>query len=277
MFCPSGHCLCRTLQGQSTQVWNDLQDAEKYGTPYHEDTVTQSLALHLNRYHPAENRVHIFGRAAKSKNGSDFIWLFFDHSLHRYFPVAVQAKRLYPNGRYDAFKTHQVDKIRSYAAVIGGVPIYLVYHYPKALPGLWKGWHHGRPAWPVRGLDYPRDLGLVYVHADHVVGIKDGKLVPDDIAPHCFPMWTPFCQCHGIGHSDPLEAFWINLIGLMRASDPRETPDGPAEPHPMLRSWMSGEEVRDEGLMDVLRLYDIVDVQGFSPSFVMGTTIGGPR
>ena len=28
MFCPSGHCLCRTLQSESTRIWNDLQDAE---------------------------------------------------------------------------------------------------------------------------------------------------------------------------------------------------------------------------------------------------------
>ncbi len=277
MFCPSGHCLCRTLQNQSTQVWNDLQDAEMLGTPYHEDTVTQSLALDLNRQHPAENRVHVFGRAAESKNGSDFIWLFFDKALHRYIPVAVQSKRLYPSGRYDAFKAHQVNKIRKYAAVIGGVPIYLFYNYPVMVPALWKVWSHGRPSWPLGVLDYQRDLGLIYLHADNAVGIKDGKLGPDDIALHCFPMWTPFCRCHPSSSSDPLHNIWVRLSGVEGAEQPREGRDGPVETHSLLRSWMSGDEVRDEGLMDVLRLFEFADDQGFSPSFVIGTTIGGDR
>jgi len=275
MFCPSGHCLCRTLQTQSTQVWNDLQDAEMLGTPYHEDTVTQSLALHLNRQHPADNRVHIFGRAAESKNGSDFIWLFFEPSLSRYFPVAVQAKRLYPSGRYDAFKAHQVDKIRKYAHVIGGVPIYLTYNFPEMVPGLWKVWSHGRPTWPVHILDYQRDLGLSYVHADHVVGIKDGKLSPSDIASHCFPMWTPFCQCRASSSGDPLNDLWLRFSVSAEGEEPSAARQGPMDTHPLLRSWKSGEEVRDEGLMDVLRMYEFADGEGFSPSFVLGTTIGG--
>ena len=55
--------------------------------PYHEDTVTQSMALHLNRWHPGENRVHVFGRIAEEKNGSDFSG-FFDH-----FPISPEQPR----------------------------------------------------------------------------------------------------------------------------------------------------------------------------------------
>ncbi len=276
MFCRSGHCLCRTLQTQSTQVWNDLQDAVMLGSPYHEDTVTQSLALHLNRHHPAENRVHIFtGPRKESRNGSDFIWLLFDLSLSRYFPLAVQAKRLYPSGRYDAFKAHQVGKISTYAKIIGGFPIYLLYNYPPMVAGLWKIWSSRRPDWPITALDYPRDLGLTYVHADLVSGIGDGKLDPSDIAATCFPMWTPFCHCHATSSDDPLENIWEAFTSW---SKPIETmPDGPQETPQLLMQWKQGGEVSEDGLRDVMRLPVGKGDEGFAPSFMLGTTLGGLR
>ena len=179
MYCPYGHSLCRTLQGQSRQVWNDLQDAETLGVPYHENTITQLLALHLNRFHPRENQVYIFDQNTEGRNGSDFLWLFFDRNLSLYFPVAVQAKRLYPCGRYKAFKSDQVGKIKRYAHKIDGQAIYLTYNYPCVSSSLWKVWVNLRPS---RSLDYQRDLGLLYCYANDVENVHDRKLKPADFA-----------------------------------------------------------------------------------------------
>ena len=125
MFCPSGHCLCRTLQSESTRIWNDLQDAETLNSPIHEDTITQMLALNLNRQHGGQNRVHLFGRAEEAQNGSDFLWLFFSSDLARHFRVAVQAKRLYPGGKYGAFKTAQALTMYAYARSISAASVYV--------------------------------------------------------------------------------------------------------------------------------------------------------
>ena len=260
------------MQTRSRQIWDDLQDSEILQSPYHEDTVTQSLALHLNRQHSAENRVHVFGKTTEGKNGSDFIWIFFDQGLSRYFPVAVQAKRLYENGLYRAFKAHQVKKIRRYARVAGALPIYLTYNYPKIVPGLWRVWHYGRPAWPVRTLDYQRDLGLIYFHAERVIHIADGQLSPSDIAQTGLPMWTAFCRCADSCTGDALSDLRKALIAQSEDADTsygvlNETP-------PLLRSWKTGEEVREEELKNLLRLDEIADDQGFDPSFLLGTTLG---
>lgn len=260
------------MQASSRQTWDDLQDSEILKSPYHEDTVTQSLALHLNRQHPAENRVHIFGQKTEGKNGSDFIWIFFDHSLSRYFPVAVQAKRLYGNGRYRAFKADQVKKIRRYSRVAGALPIYLTYNYPRIVGGLWRAWGYRRPVWPVGTLDYQRDLGLIYFHADHVTHIADGQLSPSDVAQTGLPMWTAFCSCAESCTGDALRDLREALIAQSVDTD---TPySGLDETPPLLRSWISGEEVREAELMEYLHLRETADQQSFVPSFLLGTTLG---
>ena len=272
MYCPSGHCLCRTMQARSRQVWDDLQDAEALGTPYHEDTVTQSLALHLNRYHPGENRVHVFTRSKEGKNGSDFIWIFFDHDLRRYFYIAVQAKRLYKNGRYDAFKVDQVKKIRRYAQVAGALPIYLTYNYPPVLRGLWAEWRQRRRQWPIRALDYQRDLGLIYFHVRYAENVQDGQLSANDIAQSGRPMWSVFCTCNSACTGDALKDLREALIAQ---ADDADTPGGVLhETPPALRTWKSGETVQEQQLLEPFGLHERAPEHGFSPSFMLGTTLG---
>ena len=114
MFCPSGHCLCRTVRSESTRIWNDLQDAETLNSLIHEDTITQTFALTLNRQHSDQSRVHVFNRTVEARNGSDFLWFSIDSNRDRFFLAAVQAKRLYRSGKYDAFKKRQVMDIIRY-------------------------------------------------------------------------------------------------------------------------------------------------------------------
>ena len=273
MYCPSGHCLCRTMQAKSRQIWDDLHDAEQLGTPYHEDTVTQSLALHLNRHHPAENRVHVFRRATEGKNGSDFIWLFFDRGLTRYFPAAVQAKRLYTSGRYEAFKADQVDRIRQYALIAGALPIYLTYNYPAIAERLWAAWQTRRRRWPVRRLDYQRDSGLIYCHADRVANVPDGQLSSNHIAQNGFPMWTVFCTCMDTFRGDALGHLHTALVAELEDAETRAEPV--QETPPALRSWISGEEVEERVLREHLYFQERVDDEGFAPSFILGTRVGG--
>lgn len=276
MYCPSGHCLCRTLQTQSAQVWNDLHDADMLGTPYHEETVTQSLALHLNRQHPAENRVHIFGRKAESKNGSDFIWLFFRRDLSRYLPVAVQAKRLYADGRYAAFKADQVRDIRLYAQSFRGLPIYLFYNHPRVALDLLSVWSEHCPDMLYRILHCQRDLGMLFVNASEVTGIRDGQLTPADIALGSKPMWVPFCQCRATRTGDPLDELAEQLRTSSTKVETRER-YGPRDTPSVLLAWMQGEQAIDADLMAALQPGDELSELGFSPSFVLGTSAWGPR
>jgi len=260
------------MQARSRKIWNNLHDAATLDTPYHEDTVTQTLALHLNRHHPAENRVHVFKRATEGKNGSDFIWLFFDCSINRYFPVAVQAKRLYADGLYGAFKANQVRKIKQYALVAGAFPIYLTYNYPQLLFGQQILRFHWPPGRSIGRLDYQRDLGLLFFHADHVANIADGQLSSSKVSRIGFPMWMPFCGCFSSRSGDPLIDLWNGFVAQSEDTDNpvfgvRGTP-------PALRSWKTGEALPEGALEEEMRVNEIAIDDNFSPSFVIGTTIG---
>ena len=271
MNCPYGHCLCRTMQARSTRVWIDLQDAARLRTPYYEDTVTQTFALHLNRNHPAENHVHVFGGNAEGKNGSDFIWIFFDDSLKRYFCVAVQAKQLYPSGRYDAFKIHQVNKIRRYAQIAGAIPLYLTYNYPRILQTPFVRMIHSKRWWPIGTLDCERDLGLIYLHADHARNIGDRQLSPSHIVQNGLPIWTAFCTCIYSRTGDHLGDLQKWLIA--QSANPDRRPDGLRETPSALRAWKTGQDVKEQDLLEILELHETTDRDGFVPSFVLGTTL----
>lgn len=276
MFCPSGHCLCRTLQTLSIQVWNDLQDAENLKTPFHEDTITQSLALHLNRQHPGKNKVHIFSRTAEGENGSDFIWLFFDPSLNRHVRVAVQAKRLYSSGKYDAFKAHQVPKITTYAKIVGGQAIYLTYNYPPvSWRSRWPFWVRAKRRLGLKWIDPPRDLGLVYLEAGHLVGIADRALTPTTIAAHGRPMWHPFCTCSNTSTGDALKDLLVRLNAVPEDEDVGEPKL--SETPSIIRRWMVGGDVDGNELRNTLRLGEVDGEGSFSPSFLLGTIVGGSR
>ncbi len=273
MYCYSGHCLCRTMQGISRHVWNELYDATVFGTPYHENTVTQSMALHLNRHHPRENRVHIFDTKAESANGSDFIWLFFDSNMSHYLPVAVQAKRIYPNGVYAAFKGHQVSKIERYARVVGAMPLFLTYNHFPVVQGLWKDWQHQRRKWRIPRLDYQRDLGLIYFHAQCVRNVVSGRLSAQDVSGFGRPMWTAFCTC--VPAADGRALFNIQEKLIASLDDDDGFVDHTREASELVHSWMSGEEVEEEQIFKEFKSHDATGDDGFSPSFLLGTTLQG--
>lgn len=270
MFCSRGHCLCRTLQNEGTRIWGDLQDADQLNIPIHEETVTQTFALELNRKHPGKNRVHIFSKAAETLNGSDFLWVFLNEGLSQYVPVAVQAKRLYPSGRYEAFKSHQVPKILSYAKSIGGSALYLTYNYPAIRRGIYKAWAKLPFTNAVRFLDHARDFSLLYFEAAKVSAVKDGALTPTDIAAYSFPMWTAFCDCSFTHQMGPLGYALSKLRGTgLPLADPEALQ--PLDTPSALRTWISEGTVRERSLEELFKID--FKPEGYNPSFLLGTVL----
>ena len=260
------------MQDMSRHVWNDLQDSTIYGTPYHEDTITQSMALQLSRHHPSNNRVHVLGRNAESRNGSDFIWLIFDDSMSHYVVIAIQAKKLFPEGEYTAFKAHQVTKIVNYAGAIGAIPLFLTYNSIPVLQNLKKSWRRQRRRWRISSLEYQRDLGLIYFHAQFAKNIKDGKLNARLVSKVGWPMWTLFCNCNQAASGRLLVNLREEVSVLIDGKD--DPPSHVRKTTKFLRLWMSGKNVREEGLLEELKMLDVADDEGFVPSFILGSTSG---
>lgn len=268
--CPLGHCLCRTVQSESARIWNDLQDAQMLNSPIHEDTITQNFALTLNRQHTGENRVHLFNRAAERQNGSDFLWLFFSGDLSRHFRVAVQAKRLYPDGTYSAFKRAQGEAMQSYAASIAAQPIYLFYNFqpPGAAPHLRFHQYHRMILMILGG---GQDFGATYVPTDLILDITTTSLSFSDIERWHIPLWIPFCNCNSGRPPDPLGGLANSFRGEV------ETTTRPIvdilETSEELFAWMSGKAAR-EGMLDEMFSPEEASSDNFTPSFICGTRLG---
>lgn len=273
MFCPSGHCLCRTIQSESTRIWNDLQDAETLNSPIHEDTVTQTFALTLNRQHGGQNRVHIFGRAEEAKNGSDFLWLFFSADGTRHFRVAVQAKRLYPDGTYNAFKVSQAKSVTSFASSIAAFPIYIFYNSIRFPRRNYSSRSMFRRHFPLHSFetDPARDIGAIYVPAGALRDLSVRKLTPKHIARKFIPLWHPFCNCDFPIPTSPLDDLAERFTYWGETLD-RDVP-GCRDTDQVLRRWMAGERMTDGQLEDALRVGTEASLDGFLPSFVVGTRL----
>ena len=272
MFCPSGFSLCRTLQLESTRIWNDLQDAETFNSPLHEDSITQTLALNFNRQHGGQNRVHLFSRAKESKNGSDFLWLFFSSDLARHFRVAVQAKRLYPSGKYDAFKKAQACTIYDYAQSISAVSVYVFYNFFPFHLGYYAFNGRRRYAYhDILGFDHGRDLGAIFVPTEDILKLSTPSLSAKDIAGTFLPLWHPFCGCDQPEARSPLDELAERFTRWGAAED-RDVPVC-QETNPQLKRWMEGGRIDEGSLEDLFRMNSVLPYEGFTPSFVMGTRI----
>jgi len=260
--CPSGHCLCRTLQEESTTIWRDLGDATSLNSPLHENSITHYLSLNLNRFNAQSVSVHTFKPAAETKNGSDFLWIIRSPDGARRIILAIQAKRIFPNGKYDSFKAHQVDKVIQYAKVIGGFGLYLTYNFDVVSPAanpLWK-------EWKLRNLVQlcflPRDAGLAMIHASDLIDGTNRILSPSIVAQHGFPAWLPFCTCTAASSlgADPLQAVSRTLVEM-------SNPDVLTDAEDFISDW-SGLDA------DIRKIIEIEhDEEAYSPDFAVIITL----
>lgn len=263
--CPSGHCLCRTLQEESTNIWRDLGDANTLNSPLHENSITHYLSLNLNRFNAQSVSVHTFKPAAETKNGSDFLWIIRSPDGARKIILAIQAKRIFPNGQYDSFSAHQVDKVIRYASVIGGFGLYLTYNFEVVNPAVNPLWGNWVFRLPLELCFLPRDAGLAMIHAsDLIVGPKR-ILSRSTVVQHGFPAWLPFCTCqdtYSLG-SDPLLAVSKTLAEMSHAGDQLDAQG-------YISDW-SGLDA------DLLKTTDIQsDDEAYSPDFAVITTLSAP-
>ena len=254
---------------ESIRIWNDLQDAETLNSPVHEDTITQTLALTLNRQHGGQSRVHLFGRTEESKNGSDFLWVFFSPDLVRHFRVAVQAKRLYPSGGYEAFKVAQAQTTDTYARSIFAASVYVFYNFMPFRRGYYS--FRGQRRCEDRRIldfDHGRDLGAIYVPTEDILKLSDRSLSARHIAGIFLPLWHPFCVCNSSKASSPLDEL-AERFTYRDETEGRDTPEC-LDTDPGLRRWMERGRTEEESIEDLFRVSSVHPSEDFTPSFVMG-------
>jgi hypothetical protein len=127
--------ICRKFQYLSAWVMDVLSEAMERKLPCSEETVTETILLKLSRYTGTDFGVNSFTKKEESINGADWeIW--FCNGTHG-ISIRLQAKRLYENGKYGAFKrgnSKQRKNLKKKAKEVGAIPLYLFYNHDRFSP-----------------------------------------------------------------------------------------------------------------------------------------------
>ena len=131
----------------ASDTWRRLGQADLLRARLGEETLTDVLILDMlphrrtnafSIYHPTKPQESLFG--------ADLL-LCIRYPSGSGRRLALQAKKLYPTGRYDALNhkdasgTRQIDKLDRFAQRWGAVPAYLLYNHVDPLPYHTPYWH----------------------------------------------------------------------------------------------------------------------------------------
>ena len=134
----------------SSDTWRRLGRAHLLGARLGEETLTDLLALEMLHFQNS-NAFRVFHptRHQESCWGADLlVWIRRRSGLSRF--LAIQAKKLYPNGSYTALNHHvspgvrQIDLLDAFAHQYRAIPLYLLYnHFDSGNPASY--WHCCKP------------------------------------------------------------------------------------------------------------------------------------
>jgi hypothetical protein len=91
---------CSSFREEACRVWEDMSEAQGLKVDRHEETITEDLLLNLARKHNKRGlELTSYSKHDEGANGADWAFWFSD-SAGKGIGARVQAKRLYPEGRY---------------------------------------------------------------------------------------------------------------------------------------------------------------------------------
>ena len=130
----------------ASDTWRRLARAHLLGARLGEETLTDLLVLEMLHFQKS-NALRVFHptRLQESCWGADLlVWIRRRNGLSQF--LAIQAKKLYPNGHYKALNHHvspgirQIDLLDTFAHQYHAIPLYLLYnHFNSGSPNSY--WH----------------------------------------------------------------------------------------------------------------------------------------
>ena len=116
-------------------IWWMLKHSREWEVRLGEETLTDLLVLRFMRFKPSHYKLFQTSKEEESRIGADLeIRLYAGEDQAAVF--AVQAKKLYPSGRYDALNARvkssgfsQIETLEKYSKNVGALPLYLLYNY----------------------------------------------------------------------------------------------------------------------------------------------------
>ena len=126
--------LCETFRKEAGTVWNRMWRARLHGMSLSEETLTECALYNIALAHQGNDIVvDLATRRREAIQGADWEWWLVSGTKGIGF--RVQAKRLFPDGRYQslfkkgAHRYQQLDKLVSASSNEGLVPLYCFFNF----------------------------------------------------------------------------------------------------------------------------------------------------
>ena len=245
----------------SEDVWARLKQSRKLVVRLGEETLTDILTLDFTRL-AGRHRVKVFQtpKLREAKTGTD-LEVSVNIGGGKAFKYAIQAKKLYPGGRYPHLKSKvgrsgrlQLDVLEHYAKTNGVLPYYLLFNYVDQVVKT-QHWHC------CQSLD-ENQLGCTLVPSWHVRRATEQRGCRTFAFLHSIPEALPFrcrfdCPCDA-RWDRKREAEGFRFESHEYANTSREAPDWWKDLERRNHEWpewLWGRENPQISMDDVRRLW----------------------
>jgi hypothetical protein len=182
------------LRREAGWIWNQKARAEALGLFLNEETITETILLHLAaQFHGGNLIVSPFTKAEETKNGAD--WEFWFVQGKRAVGLRVQAKRLFPAGNYTSWRPSGAQTKKLIANSADCFPIFAFYNDAKAFSPV-------SPICSCENYKAPSYRGCVLVPAGVAQSFKknDALTIAKNAIPwHCLLCDQPAKKASAIG------------------------------------------------------------------------------
>jgi hypothetical protein len=225
--------LCETFRWQAGQVWNRMAKAASVSITLSEEPITETALceMALARLGDSAIAITLATKPQEARHGGDWEWWLTAGSIGISF--RVQAKRLFPNGRYQSLlkpaphEYQQLETLRAAARRDGHVPLYCFFNFdhPTATFTRWDG--DCRHSYHM-----PSFWGCTLASPDGVRAAGSDRLA--DLRPYMSPWHKLVCDRARVRLPAAAKRFvrQLNRLGPAARSRGAATPD-PIEERPV--------------------------------------------
>ncbi len=209
--------LCHSFLQIADRVWREIDEADRAGLSYGEETITETILLELNRNHSVNVRIRAFSKQVEEpKNGSDWEWWIGRPGS--WLGMRIQAKKVkLPNELFHRLQTYetksmpdtQINTLIKVAAQDKLNPAYCLYVHSRKVAPLWR--NGARCSAPSMSRN---QYGCLIADALAAKSTGSNKLA--DLAHVSFPWHCLACDC--AGSSDDGGTLAENAVAALKQS-----------------------------------------------------------
>lgn len=245
----------------ASDIWRRLGQAKLFRARLGEETLTDLLVLDMLP-HRSMNAFSIY-HPTKSQE----TWIGADLLICIRYPggsgyrLALQAKKLYSTGRYDALDhrdtsgSHQVDRLDRFAQWWGAVPAYLLYNHVDPLPIYTPYWHCCRD-------NNPEQLGCTLVPTWRIrqaIKYRGGRTFPSIHAHESIRPWRCVFDC---------DKSMQQVEDLSLLEPELQSTRGNAVFHQQSPDWLQTNSTEFDSLLKIREPVSTEELQGLLPHLV---------